>query len=75
MSQATQTSPAHPRAMIRRENQTILLMRLNDLTVIRSTGPGRVNLKASWIASVFFTPKESTRLETMTDSKVLQMRF
>jgi hypothetical protein len=34
-----------------------------------------VNLKASWIAFAFSTPRESTRPKTMTDSKVLQMRF
>jgi hypothetical protein len=29
-----------------------------------------VNLKASWIASAFFTPRERTRVGTVTDSKV-----
>jgi hypothetical protein len=61
--------------MTRRENQTILSTRWNSLDAIESTGPGQANLKASWIAFAFFIPRESTRSETATDSKVLQMRF
>jgi hypothetical protein len=70
-SQVTQINLAHPRATIRKESQTVRLMRLNGLVIIRSTGPGRVNSKAVWITFVFFTPKESTRPETATDSKIL----
>jgi hypothetical protein len=70
-SQATRISLAHPRAMTRRGCRTILLTWLIGLIIIRSTVPGRVNLKASWIAFVFFTPKESTRPKTATNSKVL----
>jgi hypothetical protein len=39
-----------------------------------STDTGQMNLKSSWIASAFSTPRESTRPGTVTDSKVLQMR-
>jgi hypothetical protein len=39
-----------------------------------STGLDQVNLKASWIASAFSTPRESSRPGTVTDCKVLQMR-
>jgi hypothetical protein len=74
-SRVTRISLAHPRATTRRESRAVLLTRLNGLAIIRSTGPGRVNSKASWITFVFFTPRESTRPEIVTDSKVLQMRF
>jgi hypothetical protein len=37
--------------------------------------PKPVNLKASWITFAFSTPRESTRPKTVSDSKVLQMRF
>jgi hypothetical protein len=40
-----------------------------------STGPSRMNLKASWIAYAFFTHRESTRPRTVTDSKVSQMKY
>jgi hypothetical protein len=33
-------------------------------------GPDQVNLKASWIASAFSTPRESTRPGIAIDSKV-----
>jgi hypothetical protein len=46
-SWVTQISLAHPRATIRTESRIVLSMRSNDLVVIRSTGPGRVNLKPS----------------------------
>jgi hypothetical protein len=36
-----------------------------------STGLDQVNLKASWIASAFSTPRESSRPGTVTDCKVL----
>jgi hypothetical protein len=39
-----------------------------------STNPGRVNLKVSWIASTFSTPRKNTRPGTAIDSKILQMR-
>jgi hypothetical protein len=70
-SQATGTSLAHPRATTRRGKQIILSTRWNDCDATRSTGPGRVNLKASWIASAFFTLKESIRPGVAIDSKVL----
>jgi hypothetical protein len=74
-SRATRISLAHPRATTRRENQTVLSMWYNDLVVISSIGLGRVNSKASCITFTFFTLRDSTRPETVTDSKVLQMRF
>jgi hypothetical protein len=74
-SRVTQISLAHREAMTRRESWIVLSMQLNELIVIRSTGPGLVNLKASWIAFAFSTPRESTRPESMTDSKVWPMRF
>jgi hypothetical protein len=74
-SRATRISLAHPRATTRRENRTVLSMWYNDLVVISSIGQGRVNSKASCITFTFFTLRDSTRPETVTDSKVLQMRF
>jgi hypothetical protein len=47
----------------------------NGRDTTRSTGPGWVNLKASWIASAFLTPRESTRRRTTTDSKLSQMKY
>jgi hypothetical protein len=37
----------------------------------KSTRPGWVDLKASWIAFAFSTPRESTRPMIVTNSKVL----
>jgi hypothetical protein len=68
-TQATWTSLARPRAMTRRGKQIVLSTQWNDHDVTRSTGPGQVNLMASWIASPFSTPRESTRPETVTDQK------
>jgi hypothetical protein len=73
-SRATRTSLAHPRAMTRRGRQIVLSIRWNGHDATSSTGPSLVNLKASWITSVFSTPRESKRPETMIDFKVLQMR-
>jgi hypothetical protein len=70
-----QTSSAHPRATTRRESQTVLSMRWSGLVVIRSTDPGQMNSKASWIIFAFSTPRECARPKTTTDSKVSQMRF
>jgi hypothetical protein len=75
MTRATRTSLAHPRAMTRRGKRIIPSMRWNGRDTTRSTIPGWVNLKASWIASAFSTPRESTRPETVTDSKVSQMKY
>jgi hypothetical protein len=47
----------------------------NGHNSIRSTGLGRVNLMASWITFVVFTPRESTRPRTVTDSMISRMRF
>jgi hypothetical protein len=67
---ATWTHLARPRATTRRGKQIILSTQWNDRDATRSTDPGRVNLKASYIASAFSTPRESTRPRTMTDPKV-----
>jgi hypothetical protein len=72
---ATWTSLAHPRAMIRRGKRIVPPKWWNDHDATRSTGPGRVKLKASWIASAFSTPSESTRPGTVTNSKVSQMKY
>jgi hypothetical protein len=48
-------------------------MRWNAGDATRSTGPSQVNLKASWIASTFWTPREITGPRTATDYKVSQM--
>jgi hypothetical protein len=45
-------------------------MRWNDRDATRSTGPGQMNLKVSWIASTFSSPRESIRPRIVTDSKV-----
>jgi hypothetical protein len=45
------------------------------LDATRSTGPSWGNWKASWITSAFLTPRESTSPRTMTNSKVLQMKY
>jgi hypothetical protein len=44
--------------MTRREGRTVLLTWLNGLIIIKSTSLGWVNSMASWIAFVFFTPRE-----------------
>jgi hypothetical protein len=72
---AMQTSLAHPRAMTRRGKWIVLSMWWNDHNAIRSTDLGRVNLKASWIASAFSTPREIPRPRTATNSKVSQMKY
>jgi hypothetical protein len=61
--------------MTRRGKQIVPATWWNGRNATRSTGPGLVNLKVSWIAFPFSTPRESIRHETMTDSKVLQMRY
>jgi hypothetical protein len=47
------TSLDHPWATARKGKQIISSMRWKGLDTTRSTGPSRVNLKASWIASTF----------------------
>jgi hypothetical protein len=73
-SRATWTSLARPRVTIRRGKQIVSSTRWNSHDATRSTDLGWVNFKASWITSTFSTPRESTRPETVTDSKVSQMR-
>jgi hypothetical protein len=73
-SQSTQTSLALPRATIRRGKWIIPSMQWNGPNTIRSTGLSWVTLKASWIRSAFSTPpppRESTRPETSTNTKVV----
>jgi hypothetical protein len=72
-SQATRTNLAHPRAITRRGKQSIPSTWWNNRNTTRSTGPGQVNLNASWIAFAFSTPRESTRPETAADSNVSQI--
>jgi hypothetical protein len=72
---AMQTSLAHPRATTRRGKQIVPSMWWNGHDAIRSTDVSRVNLKAYWIVSAFFTPRESIRPGTVTDSKVSQMKY
>jgi hypothetical protein len=74
-SQATWTSLGHPRAMTRRGKRIILSMQWNGHNGTRSTIPGWVNLKISWITSTFSTHRESIRPRTATDSKASQMRW
>jgi hypothetical protein len=59
----------------KREKWIIMSIWWNGRDTTRSTGPGRVNLKASWITSSSSTPRESTRPKTVTDSKGSQMKF
>jgi hypothetical protein len=66
--------PSLSRAMTRRRRWIILSTMWRGHDATRSTSQGRVNLKASWIASVSSTPRESIRLKTAIDSRVLQMR-
>jgi hypothetical protein len=66
--------PSLSRAMTRRRRRIILSTMWRGHDATRSTSQGRVNLKASWIASVSSTPRESIRLKTATDSRVSQMR-
>jgi hypothetical protein len=74
-TQATQTSLARPWDTTRRGKWIIPSTRWNSRDATRSTGLGRVNLEASWIASAFSTPTKSERPRTTTDSKVSQMKY
>jgi hypothetical protein len=69
------TNLAHPRATTRRGKRIIPSTWWNSHNATRSTGPGRVHLKAPWIASAFSNPRESTKLGTAIDSKVSQMKY
>jgi hypothetical protein len=69
-TRATWTSLARPRATTRRGKRIVPSMQWNGCDATRSTDPGRVNLKASWIASAFSTPGKAQ------DSKLrLTLRF
>jgi hypothetical protein len=61
--------------MTRRGKWIVLSTRCNGRDATKSTGPGRVNLKASWIASAFSNPRKSTSPETATNSKVSHMKY
>jgi hypothetical protein len=59
----TWTILAHPRVTIRKGKRIVPSMRWNNHDATRSTGPSRVNLKASWITSAFSTPGKAQDLK------------
>jgi hypothetical protein len=62
--------PSSSKGCARRGRQISLSTTWSSHDVIRSTSPGWMNSKASWIRFAFFIHKESTRPRTVTDSKV-----
>jgi hypothetical protein len=73
-SGATQIIPAPRRVTTRIGRQTAPWPTYSGHITTKSVNLGQESLKVSLIRSAFSTPRENTRLGTVTDSKVLQMR-
>jgi hypothetical protein len=74
-SRATRTSLDRPRATTRRGKRIALSTWWIGDDATCSARQSQMNLKASRIAFASSTPRERTRPETVTNSKVSQMRF